>query len=164
MVYFPPAVTTKHVGQKLGCLALGVRRVWGSGARLTVFWCALQGPRLTVGFESIPFHPASIRLYTQPRISIQIFSKRYHVLINPHTAPLQFRWLAQPLPHGLFVGEILVFSLFRGKLTKHANHRMRQDAVHHNAVHHEEHLSQKSWQLSGASHDALKSFLCLPAL
>ena len=45
------------------------------------------------------------------------------------TAPLQFRWLAQPLPHGLFVGEILVFLLFRGKLTKHANHGMRQDAV-----------------------------------
>ena len=31
-----------------------------------------------------------------------------------------FPWLAQPLPHGLFVGEIL---------TKHAHHRMRQDAV-----------------------------------
>jgi len=45
------------------------------------------------------------------------------------TASLQFRWLAQPLPHGLFVGEILVFLLFRGKLAKHANHRMRQDAV-----------------------------------
>ena len=28
-----------------------------------------------------------------------------------------------------FVGEILVFLLFRGKLIKHANHRMRQDAV-----------------------------------
>lgn len=38
----------------------GVRRVWGSGARLNMFWCAIQGPRLTVGFESIPFHPASI--------------------------------------------------------------------------------------------------------
>jgi len=46
------------------------------------------------------------------------------------TASLQFRWLAQPLPHGLFVGEILVFLLFRGKLAKHANHRMRQDAVY----------------------------------
>jgi len=45
------------------------------------------------------------------------------------TASLQFRWLAQPLPHGLFVGEILVFLLFRGKLTKRANHGMRQDAV-----------------------------------
>ena len=39
------------------------------------------------------------------------------------------RWLAQPLPHDLSVGEILVFLLFRGKLTKHANHGMRQDAV-----------------------------------
>ena len=38
------------------------------------------------------------------------------------TASLQFRWLAQPLPHGLFVGEILVLLLFRGWLTKHANH------------------------------------------
>ena len=47
-----------------------------------------------------------------------------------YTASLQFRWLAQPLPHGLFVGEILVFLLFRGKLTKHASHGMRQDAVH----------------------------------
>jgi len=45
------------------------------------------------------------------------------------TASLQFRWLAQSLPHGLFVGEILVFLLFRRKLTKHANHGMRQDAV-----------------------------------
>ena len=45
------------------------------------------------------------------------------------TASLQFRWLAQPLPHGLFVEEILVFLLFRGKLIKHANHGMRQDAV-----------------------------------
>jgi hypothetical protein len=50
---------------------------------------------------------------------------------RPHkpTASLQFRWLAQPLPHGLFVVEILVFLLFRGWLTKHANHGMRQDAV-----------------------------------
>jgi hypothetical protein len=45
------------------------------------------------------------------------------------TASLQFRWLAQPLPHGPFVGEILVFLLFRGRLTKHVNHGMRQDAV-----------------------------------
>ena len=45
------------------------------------------------------------------------------------TASLQFRWLAQPLPHGLFVGEILVFLLFRGKLTKRANYGMRQDAA-----------------------------------
>ena len=36
---------------------------------------------------------------------------------------------SQPLPHDLSVGEILVFLLFRGKLTKHANHGMRQDAV-----------------------------------
>ena len=43
------------------------------------------------------------------------------------TASLQFQWLAQPPPHDLFVGEILVFLLFRGKLTKHANHGMRQD-------------------------------------
>jgi len=48
--------------------------------------------------------------------------------IGEPTASLQFRWLAQPLPHGLFVGEILVFLLFRGRLTKHANHGMRQDA------------------------------------
>ena len=33
------------------------------------------------------------------------------------------------LLHGLVVGEILVFLLFRGKLTKHANHGMRQDAI-----------------------------------
>jgi hypothetical protein len=46
------------------------------------------------------------------------------------TASLQFRWLAQPLPHGLFVGEILVFLMFKGWLTKHANHGMRQDVVH----------------------------------
>jgi len=52
------------------------------------------------------------------------------VVILAYTAFLQFRWLAQPLPHGLFVGEILVFLLFRGKLAKHANHRMRQDAVY----------------------------------
>ena len=45
------------------------------------------------------------------------------------TASLQFRRLAQPLPHGLFVGEILVFLLFRGRSTKHANHGMLQDAV-----------------------------------
>jgi hypothetical protein len=45
------------------------------------------------------------------------------------TASLQFQWLAQPLPHSLFVGEILVFLLFKGKLTKHGNYRMRQDAV-----------------------------------
>ena len=46
------------------------------------------------------------------------------------TASLQFRWLAQPRLHGLFVGEILVFLLFKGKLIKHANHRMRQEAVY----------------------------------
>jgi hypothetical protein len=28
-----------------------------------------------------------------------------------------------------FVGEVLVFLLFKGKLIKHANHRMRQEAV-----------------------------------
>jgi len=27
----------------------------------------------------------------------------------------QFRWLAQPRLHGLFVGEVLVFLLFKGK-------------------------------------------------
>ena len=46
------------------------------------------------------------------------------------TASLQFRWLAQPRLHGLFVGEVLVFLLFKEKLIKHANHRMRQEAVH----------------------------------
>jgi hypothetical protein len=46
-----------------------------------------------------------------------------------HTASLQFRWLARPRLHGLFVGEVLVFLLFKGKLIKHANHRMRQEAV-----------------------------------
>ena len=45
------------------------------------------------------------------------------------TASLQFRWLAQPRLHGLFVGEVLVFLLFKGKLINHANHRMRQEAV-----------------------------------
>ena len=45
------------------------------------------------------------------------------------TASLQFRWLAQPRLHGLFVGEVLVFLLFKGKLIKYANHRMRQAAV-----------------------------------
>ena len=45
------------------------------------------------------------------------------------TASLQFRWLAQPRLHGLFVGEVLVFLLFKGELTKHANHRTRQEAV-----------------------------------
>jgi hypothetical protein len=37
---------------------------------------------------------------------------------------------AQPRLHGLFVGGVLVFLLFKGKLIKHANHRMRQEAVH----------------------------------
>ena len=46
-----------------------------------------------------------------------------------YTASLQFWWLAQPRLHGLFVGEVLVFLLFKGKLIKHANHRMRQEAV-----------------------------------
>jgi hypothetical protein len=33
-----------------------------------------------------------------------------------HTTPSrQFRWLAQPHLHGLFVGEVLVFLLFKGK-------------------------------------------------
>jgi len=40
-----------------------------------------------------------------------------------HTPSRQFRWLAQPRLHGLFVGEVLVFLLFKGKLIKHANHR-----------------------------------------
>ena len=48
---------------------------------------------------------------------------------DEHTASLQFRWLALPRLHGLFVGEVLVFLLFKGKLIKHANHRMRQEAV-----------------------------------
>ena len=37
--------------------------------------------------------------------------------------------LAQPRPHGLFVGEVLVFLLFKENLIKHANHQTRQEAV-----------------------------------
>ena len=44
-------------------------------------------------------------------------------------ASLQFRWLVQPRPHGLFVGEVLVFLLFKEKLIKYANHRTCQEAV-----------------------------------
>jgi len=51
-------------------------------------------------------------------------------LYTEYTASLQFRWLAQPRLHGLFEGEVLVFLLFKGKLIKHANHRMRQEAVY----------------------------------
>jgi len=45
-------------------------------------------------------------------------------------ARLYTRWLAQPSPHGLFEGEVLVFLLFKAKLMKHANHRTRLGAVH----------------------------------
>ena len=42
----------------------------------------------------------------------------------PYIHPLiNSGWLAQPRLHGLFVGEVLVFLLFKGKLIKHANHR-----------------------------------------
>jgi hypothetical protein len=49
---------------------------------------------------------------------------------GPYTPSCQLRCLAQPRLHGLLVGEILVFLLFKGKLIKHANHRTRLDAVY----------------------------------
>ena len=67
-----------------------------------------------------------MKVWSLPKLTIPA---RVNCDLPCYTASLQFRWLAQPLPHGLFVGEILVFLLFRGKLTKRANHGMRQDAV-----------------------------------
>ena len=85
-------------------------------------------------FISTPWPTGTIPLANQnnslgqPKWSLHVATAvRYKI-----TASLQFRWLAQPLLHGLFVGEILVFLLFRGWLTKHA--RMRQDAVHHSGI------------------------------
>ena len=79
----------------------------------------------------MPAHDHELRLFGYFHLISATNLHTASVRINRHalTASLQFRWLAQPLPHGLFVGEILVFLLFRGKLTKHANHGMRQDAV-----------------------------------
>jgi len=45
------------------------------------------------------------------------------VIANYSAPSRQFQWLAQPRLHGLFVGEILAFLLFKGNLIKHANHR-----------------------------------------
>ena len=67
--------------------------------------------------------------YEECTLSMKKYINLFVAFAWESTASLQFRWLAQPLPHGLFVGEILVFLLFRGKLTKHANHGMHQDAV-----------------------------------
>ena len=81
----------------------------------------------TVIDKSQPIESIGSRLRDHTRT----FDSSVRARPNPeHTASFQFRWLAQPLLHGLFVREILVFLLFRGKLTKRANHGMRQDAVH----------------------------------
>jgi len=59
----------------------------------------------------------------------QPFDKNSPELPILHTASLQFRWLAQLRLHGLFIGEVLVFLLFKGKLIKHANYRTRLGAA-----------------------------------
>ena len=46
-----------------------------------------------------------------------------------HTASLQIPVVSAATSVRPFVGEVLVFLLFKGKLIKHANHRMRQEAV-----------------------------------
>ena len=53
----------------------------------------------------------------------KVYSNFCRAAYGNRTPSRQFRWLAQPRLPGPFVGEDLVFLLFKGKLIKHANHR-----------------------------------------